>query len=74
MKVLLFDPPYERFMGIKTTSLYPIGLAYLTATLRKAGHQATYVNFDFDNSAPLVNLLSREADIKNYQCYNLDTL
>jgi magnesium-protoporphyrin IX monomethyl ester (oxidative) cyclase len=72
MKVLLFDPPYERLMGIKTTPVYPIGLAYLTSYLNKAGHEAQYFNLDFDDSLPYSNLYSRVTNIKNYSQYKFE--
>lgn len=70
MKVLLIDPPYERLMGIKTTSVYPIGLSYLAATLNQAGHEAIYFNFDYEEDLPIVNPFSRIANGNNYQIYS----
>ena len=69
MKILLIDPPYERLMGIKTTSVYPIGLSYLAATSNQAGHEAIYMNFDYEEDLPIVNPFSRIANINNYQTY-----
>jgi len=69
MKILLIYPPYERLMGIKTTSVYPIGLSYLAATSNQAGHDAIYMNFDYEEDLPIVNPFSRIANINNYQTY-----
>ncbi len=70
MKVFLFDPPYERLMGIKTTLLYPIGLSYLAATLNQAGHEALYINFDYEKGLPITNPFSRTRNINNYRKYS----
>lgn len=37
MKVLLIDPPFQRFLGFHRY-YYPMGLAYLAAVGRRAGH------------------------------------
>ncbi len=73
MKVLLFDPPYERLMGIKTTPIYPIGLGYLSSVLNKAGHESHYINLDFDLTLPYSNPFSRVANIRNYERYIAET-
>lgn len=70
MKALLFDPPYERLMGIKTTLVYPLGLSYLAATLNSAAHEAIYINFDYDRNLPIVNPFSRVVNMNNYQRYS----
>ena len=70
MKVFLFDPPYERLMGVKTTLLYPIGLSYLAATLNQAGHEALYINFDYEEGLPITNPFSRTRNINKYRKYS----
>lgn len=69
MKILLFDPPYERLMGIKTTPIYPIGLSYLAAVLKHYGHDTLYINLDFDDSLSYSNPFSRIENINRYQRY-----
>jgi len=66
MRILLFDPPYERLMGVQTTPLYPIGLSYLAATLKQAGHEVKYINLDYEEDLKIVNTFSRNANINNF--------
>jgi len=40
LKVLLIDPPFQRFMGFHRY-YYPMGLAYLAAVAGEAGHEVT---------------------------------
>ncbi|TRZ96055.1 radical SAM protein [bacterium] len=45
MRILLIDPPYKRFTGF-VNFYYPIGLAYLGAVLRHAGHEVSIFDAD----------------------------
>lgn len=45
MKILLIDPPFKRFTGF-VNFYYPIGLAYLAAVLKAAGHEVKIYDVD----------------------------
>lgn len=69
MKTLLIDPPYNCLVGIKTPCIYPLGLAYLSSVLNRAGHESTYVNLDYDNTLMYTNPFSRVKNISLYKKY-----
>ncbi|MBL7070867.1 MAG: radical SAM protein [Candidatus Omnitrophica bacterium] len=69
LRVLLIDPPYNRLMGLEAPSIYPLGLSYISAVLNKAGHEAVYVNLDYDDSHAYSNPFSREKNIGYYKKY-----
>lgn len=69
MKTLLIDPPYNCLMGTKAPSIYPLGLAYLSAMLNKAGHESVYVNLDYDDTLIYVNPFSRVKNVSFYKKY-----
>ncbi len=74
MKILLIDPPYECLQNVKTTPNYPLGLAYLTSYLNKKGHEAIYLNMDWDPRAPSVNPFSYKDVMNRYSVYLKETL
>lgn len=45
MNILLVDPPFYRFFNY-FNRYFPLGLSYLSSTLRKAGHQVTIYDAD----------------------------
>ncbi len=45
MKVLLIWPPYQRLMGYSFV-YYPVGISYISGTLRKAGHESFVYNMN----------------------------
>ena len=45
MKILLIDPPFYRFIGY-FNRYFPLGLAYLAASLRKEGHEVLIYDAD----------------------------
>ena len=45
MKILLIDPPFQRFTGFARL-YYPIGLGYIAAAARKAGHDVLIADID----------------------------
>jgi anaerobic magnesium-protoporphyrin IX monomethyl ester cyclase len=47
MKILLIDPPYQRFMNFYRY-FYPIGLAYLAAALKTHNHQVSIYDAEHD--------------------------
>ncbi|MCK5605874.1 B12-binding domain-containing radical SAM protein [Candidatus Pacearchaeota archaeon] len=46
MKILLAVPPFYRFLGSHGNSVH-LGLGYLSAMLRREGHEVAQVNFDY---------------------------
>jgi len=71
-KILLIDPPYNRLMGIEAPTIYPLGLSYLSAVLNSEGHDAVYVNLDYDDSLTYPNYFSRKKNIEYYKKYILE--
>lgn len=45
MRILLIDPPFKRFTGF-VNFYFPVGLAYLAAVLRNAGHEVSVFDVD----------------------------
>ena len=45
MRILLIDPPFQRFMGFYRY-YYPLGLASMAAVLRRAGHEVMVYDAD----------------------------
>ncbi len=45
MKILLIDPPFQRFMGFYRF-YYPLGLASMAAVLQRAGHSVVILDAD----------------------------
>jgi len=50
MRILLIDPPFQRFMGFYRY-YYPLGLASIAAVLRQAGHEVVVYDADHLESA-----------------------
>ncbi len=50
MKILLVDPPFYRFFNY-FNRYFPLGLSYLSATLKKAGHQVTIYDADCNKNS-----------------------
>ena len=49
-KILLVDPPFYRFFNY-FNRYFPLGLSYLSATLKKAGHQVTIYDADCNKNS-----------------------
>ncbi|MBD3311044.1 MAG: radical SAM protein [Candidatus Magasanikbacteria bacterium] len=49
MKILLVDPPCQRFMGFYRF-YFPLGLSYLAATLQRSGHEVIIYDAEHDTS------------------------
>src|SRR3970040_2208340 len=49
-KILLVDPPFYRFFNYYNR-YFPLGLSYLSSTLRKAGHQVTLYDADCNKNS-----------------------
>ncbi len=52
MRVLLINPPAQNTYGQLGLNLLPLGLAYLAASLKAAGHEADAVDLQVENLAP----------------------
>jgi len=65
MKVLLIEPPFERFIG-QRCEWYPIGLVSIATLLDKHGHFARVYNAEHDNTLDYINT---EVYLKNYYKY-----
>ena len=50
MKILLVDPPFYRFFNY-FNRYFPLGLSYLSSTLKKAGHQVTIYDADCNKNS-----------------------
>jgi len=50
MNVLLVDPPFYRFFNY-FNRYFPLGLSYLSSTLKKAGHQVTIYDADCNKNS-----------------------
>lgn len=64
MRILLVDPPCERFMGFYRF-YYPLGLGYLAGTLRQVGHEVLIL--DAEHAPENISLTPGEASGKHYQ-------
>ena len=49
-KILLVDPPFYRFFNY-FNRYFPLGLSYLSSTLKKAGHQVTIYDADCNKNS-----------------------
>lgn len=50
MNILLIDPPFYRFFNYYNR-YFPLGLSYLSSTLKKAGHQVTIYDADCNKNS-----------------------
>ena len=69
MKILLIDPPFQRFMGYYRF-YFPLGLTYLAAVLKQAGHEVLIYDADHD---PKGYSLSMKATALSH-CHYLEAL
>jgi radical SAM superfamily enzyme YgiQ (UPF0313 family) len=69
MKILLVDAPFYRLQGSTPSTVYPLGLAYITSYLKNEGHDSLYFNLDGDPSIPFLNPLSVSAIKAEYDNY-----
>lgn len=65
MKILLIDPPFQRFMGYYRF-YFPLGLTYLAAVLKQAGHEVLIYDADHD---PKGYSLSMKATALSHRYY-----
>ena len=65
MKVLLIEPPFERFIG-QRCEWYPIGLTSIATLLNEKGFVARVYNAEHDNSLHYINT---EVYLKRYESY-----
>ncbi len=50
MKILLIDPPFYRFFNYYNR-YFPLGLSYLSSTLKKAGHEVVIYDADCNKNS-----------------------
>jgi anaerobic magnesium-protoporphyrin IX monomethyl ester cyclase len=65
MKILLIEPPFERFIG-QRCEWYPIGMVSIATMLVKHGYVTRVYNAEHDNSLGYINT---EVYLKNYYKY-----
>ncbi len=68
MRVLLISPPYTRFKGL-VQRFFPIGLGYIAAVLKQAGHEAIVYNAEnpgFDEGVESWGLSNRLTAFEHY--------
>lgn len=65
MRILLIEPPFERFIG-QRCEWYPIGLTSIATLLDEQGFTARVYNAEHDNS---LNYINTEVYLKNYYKY-----
>jgi len=65
MKVLLIEPPFHRFMGFYR-HYYPLGLAYIAATLAKHSHAVEIYDAEHDPKARSKTYLEASQDYFKY--------
>lgn len=58
MKVLLIDPPFEKFMGFKKYYI-PLGLLYIAAELRNKGHSVWVYDADYNPDGKALGFVER---------------
>jgi len=66
MKILLIEPPFERFIG-QRCEWYPIGLTSIATLLEKYGFKARVYNAEHDNSLPYINIKRFYTDYYKYK-------
>jgi len=66
MKVLLIEPPFDRFIG-QRCEWYPIGLTSIATILEKHGFEARVYNAEHDSTLPYIDI---KKYYKNYNKYN----
>lgn len=65
MRILLIEPPFERFQGIKR-AFFPLGLAYVAAYIESQGH--TVEIYDVEHTGES-NIIQYAEAAKSYQKY-----
>ena len=65
MKILLIEPPFERFIG-QRCEWYPIGLTSIATLLHEHGYTTKAYNVEHDNSLRYINT---EVYLNNYNRY-----
>ncbi len=65
MKILLIDPPFQRFLGYKC-DWYPIGLGFLASVLKGEGHTVQVYNAEHH---PDPQYLNSHSLTRHYDAY-----
>lgn len=66
MKILLIDPPCDRFLGY-TSECLPLGLSCIASYLKQKGHQAFVYNADHAPKSAHINIVEYSENQRNYQ-------
>ena len=65
MKILLIDPPFQRFMDFKKYYI-PLGLLYIAGELQKKGHDVWVYDADYNPNGKSLEFLDK---MEHYQLY-----
>ena len=65
MKILLVDPPCDRFIGY-TSECIPLGLSCIASYMKTKGHEACVYNADHAQSSSHINIVEYSANQANY--------
>lgn len=65
MRILLIEPPFERLMGFYR-DYFPIGLTYVGASLREAGHQVLVYDAEHGEEEVYLSYSQRASRYSNY--------
>jgi len=65
MKILLIDPPFQRFIGFKAEN-FPLGIGYLGAVLSKQGHEVKIYDAEFSPKTRYIKYSSFASRYDNY--------
>jgi len=65
MRVLLFEPPFERFQGI-ARGFFPLGLAYLAAHLISLGHDVLLVDSEHGDDTCIISYADASKAYEKY--------
>lgn len=66
MRVLLIDPPYERFIGFRS-EWFPMGIAYIGAYLKQRGHNVGVYNAEHDSEGEYKSVVKYANDFNKYK-------
>lgn len=65
MKILLIEPPSDRFIGYSSECI-PLGLSYISAFLREAGHEVFIYNADHSQKSSHINIVEYSSNQRRY--------
>lgn len=65
MKILLIDPPCDRFLGY-TSECIPLGISHIASYLKKEGHDVFVYNADHAQRASHINIVEYSENQRRY--------